>query len=93
MASIPPRASGFWEDSRSMASAYFSDDDDGDGDSDQQSRLLAGDDSDFDDRTRLDKTIDRIGMGAHRNDCKRTHILILFCRKLSVDSVVALRSR
>lgn len=76
-----------------MVSGYFSDDDDGDGDSDQQSRLLAGDDRDFDDRTRLDKTIDRIGMGMHRNRCERPEILILCCRKLPVDSAVALRSR
>ncbi|KAF9493580.1 MFS general substrate transporter [Pleurotus eryngii] len=66
MASITPRASVFWEDSRSMASGYFSGDDDSDGDSEQQSRLLAGDDRDFDDRTRLDKTIDRIGMGSYQ---------------------------
>ncbi|KAJ8469013.1 hypothetical protein ONZ45_g17037 [Pleurotus djamor] len=54
--------SGFWE---TMPSNYFPEDDD-DADADQESRLLNNADYDFDDRTRLDKTIDRIGMGSYQ---------------------------
>ncbi|KAF9262990.1 MFS general substrate transporter [Marasmius fiardii PR-910] len=60
MASITPRASGFWQDRMS----YFDDDD-------PEEQRLMGDENDDenglnDGRTRLDKTIDRIGMGSYQ---------------------------
>jgi hypothetical protein len=58
MASITPRASGFWADSRM---SYFPDDE---GDVEEQQNLIP-DNEPNDGRTPLDKTIDRIGMGMH----------------------------
>jgi hypothetical protein len=62
MASVTPRASGFWADS--TPNSYFSpgneDDDEVDA---MQEQLEANAESTMDDRTPLDKTIDRIGMG------------------------------
>jgi hypothetical protein len=55
MASLTPRASGFWTDSRM---SYFPDD------VEEQQNLIPGGDPTIDGRTPLDKTIDRIGMGA-----------------------------
>lgn len=56
-----PRASGFWEThpSRRMGSGYFSRGDEAE-DEEQEALLLAEDDG----RTPLDRTIDKIGMGA-----------------------------
>ncbi|TFK33035.1 MFS general substrate transporter [Crucibulum laeve] len=59
MASLTPRASGFWAER--MASSYFEDDDD----LEQQERLVDEDDPE-DERTPLDRTIDRIGMGSYQ---------------------------
>ncbi|KAG6919261.1 hypothetical protein DXG01_008057 [Tephrocybe rancida] len=64
MALITPRASGFWTDAR--MSNYFPDDE-GDGLDVEQQNLIPDDDSDLgDERTPLDKTIDRIGMGSYQ---------------------------
>ncbi|KAG6885648.1 hypothetical protein C0993_011782 [Termitomyces sp. T159_Od127] len=60
MASITPRASGFWTDAR-MPSHYSEDE----GDVEQQS-LIPEQDVESDGRTPLDKTIDRIGMGSYQ---------------------------
>lgn len=65
MASITPRASGFWSDS--VRTSYFPADDE-DGDEDLEQQPMIGDDNydamaEHDGRTALDKTIDRIGMG------------------------------
>ncbi|KAL0565988.1 hypothetical protein V5O48_016027 [Marasmius crinis-equi] len=67
MASITPRASGFWEDytpgGSRMGTGYFDDEDV------EEQRLIGGDVDDgagLDDRTRLDRTIDRIGMGSYQ---------------------------
>ncbi|TFY80128.1 hypothetical protein EWM64_g3888 [Hericium alpestre] len=54
MAFVTPRASGLWEDRMS----YFQSDDEADDDVEQAEAL------DSDGRTPLDRTIDRIGMGA-----------------------------
>lgn len=63
MASVTPRASGFWSDS--VRTSYFPVDDE-DGDEDLEQQPMIGDDAmaKHDGRTALDKTIDRIGMGA-----------------------------
>lgn len=65
--SVNPRLSGFWEDSRRMS--YFGRDDDGD--EDETVGLVAGDEEEMgishDGRTPLDRTIDKIGMGACRS--------------------------
>ncbi|KAL0961499.1 hypothetical protein HGRIS_006441 [Hohenbuehelia grisea] len=72
MASVTPRASGFWEATNRMPSNYFPDDDDSDDfndlDTDQRQRLIHDDEEQQmdDGRTRLDKTIDRIGMGSYQ---------------------------
>ncbi|KAF8158011.1 major facilitator superfamily domain-containing protein [Crassisporium funariophilum] len=58
MASLTPRASGFWTDA-AMATNYFPDDED----LEEQDYLV---DDDQDGRTPLDKTIDRIGMGSYQ---------------------------
>ncbi|KAF5377815.1 hypothetical protein D9615_006670 [Tricholomella constricta] len=63
MASITPRASGLWTDSR--MSSYFPDDEADDADVEQQN-LIPEDDGQQDGRTPLDKTIDRIGMGSYQ---------------------------
>lgn len=71
MASITPRASGFWSDSG--RTSYFPTDDDtgSEGDVDvedlEQQHMIDEEDygtmMEHDGRTPLDKTIDRIGMG------------------------------
>jgi len=62
MGSITPRASGFWADT--VRTSYFPDDEDDEGAEEQQ---MIDNEYDAmmeeDDRTPLDKTIDRIGMG------------------------------
>ena len=62
MASVTPRASGFWSDS--VRTSYFPVDEDGDEDLEQQPMIGDGAMAKHDGRTALDKTIDRIGMGA-----------------------------
>jgi hypothetical protein len=66
MASLSPRVSRFWEDPR--MSSYFPESEDAsdelDEDDIEQQRLVQGEAEEEDDRTPLDKTIDRIGMGA-----------------------------
>ncbi|KAG2009508.1 membrane transporter, variant 3 [Coprinopsis cinerea AmutBmut pab1-1] len=64
-----PRASGFWDRPSSMsrsdsAAEYFVDGEDED--VEQQERLLDGEEDEYDGRTPLDKTIDRIGMGSYQ---------------------------
>ncbi|EAU86401.2 membrane transporter [Coprinopsis cinerea okayama7 len=64
-----PRASGFWDRPSSMsrsdsADEYFVDGEDED--VEQQERLLDGEEDEYDGRTPLDKTIDRIGMGSYQ---------------------------
>ncbi|KAF6754913.1 MFS general substrate transporter [Ephemerocybe angulata] len=65
MASLTPRASGFWSDDmrdRDEDEEYeYGDDDD---DLEGQERLLGGEE--YDGRTPLDRTIDRIGMGSYQ---------------------------
>ncbi|GLB38653.1 putative sugar (and other) transporter [Lyophyllum shimeji] len=61
MASSAPGASGFWSDRR--MSGYFPEEQGDDADVEQQS-LIEGDP--HDERTPLDKTIDRIGMGSYQ---------------------------
>lgn len=60
--SVNPRLSGFWEDDTRM-STYFDGADEG-----ETAGLVAGDDEEMgivhDGRTPLDRTIDKIGMGA-----------------------------
>ena len=58
MASVTPRASGLWSDRRM---SYF-----GDGDEDLEA-LGAEDVEAYDGRSPLDRTIDRIGMGAYKH--------------------------
>ncbi|KAF8895585.1 major facilitator superfamily domain-containing protein [Infundibulicybe gibba] len=58
MASITPRASGFWADSH-MTSSYFPDED-------LEDQNLISNAEPEDGRTPLDKTIDRIGMGSYQ---------------------------
>ncbi|KAG6812305.1 hypothetical protein H0H92_003478 [Tricholoma furcatifolium] len=57
-----PRASSFWSDARMPN--YFPEDDGDDVDVEQQN--LIAEDLEYDDRTPLDKTIDRIGMGNYQ---------------------------
>lgn len=57
MASLTPRASGLWSDSRRMS--YFSH-----GDGDEDLEALVAEAEVYDGRSPLDRTIDRIGMGA-----------------------------
>lgn len=62
MASITPRASGFW--TNSTRSSYFPGDMSEDEDDDPESQHMLEDNMmEHDGRTPLDKTIDRIGMG------------------------------
>jgi hypothetical protein len=64
MGSITPRASGFWADT--VRTSYFPDDaSEGDEGAEQQQMIDNEYDAmmEDDDRTPLDKTIDRIGMG------------------------------
>ncbi|KAL0060024.1 hypothetical protein AAF712_013203 [Marasmius tenuissimus] len=65
MASMTPRASGFWADSEPGGSrmGYFEDEDL------EDQRLIGDGDDDvevLDERTKLDRTIDRIGMGSYQ---------------------------
>ncbi|KAF8073974.1 MFS general substrate transporter [Lyophyllum atratum] len=62
MATIAPRASGFWADER--MTSYFPDDEGDEADVERQN-LIVGEDV-CDGRTPLDKTIDRIGMGSYQ---------------------------
>lgn len=59
MAAVTPRASVFWADSARMS--YFQDDE-ADAEDIEQQHLIPDCDPN-DERTPLDKTIDRIGMG------------------------------
>lgn len=56
MASVTPRASGLWSDERRMT--YY------DGDPDDDVEALTAEGMEYDGRSPLDRTIDRIGMGA-----------------------------
>lgn len=58
MASVTPRASGLWSDSGSRRMSYF-----GDGDDDLEA-FVSEETGEYDGRSPLDRTIDRIGMGA-----------------------------
>jgi len=84
MASVTPRASGFWEDRMN----YEDDAEQGMDDVEVDSDSEAG----YDGRTPLDKTIDRIGMGAL---CFRTSCVLTLTstRELSVDTAVLVRIR
>ena len=66
MASLTPRASGLWADSTTDSMGHI--DEDSESDDLEQQRLITDDqpitDEHVDCRTPLDKTIDRIGMGA-----------------------------
>lgn len=57
MASITPRASGFWADS--VRTSYFPEDS-----SEGVEQQQMGEGYEYDGRSPLDRTIDRIGMGA-----------------------------
>lgn len=57
--SITPRASGLWAEPTAGRMSYFEDDED-----DMEQQLVPGYDPN-DERTNLDKTIDRIGMGVN----------------------------
>ncbi|KIJ64572.1 hypothetical protein HYDPIDRAFT_90001 [Hydnomerulius pinastri MD-312] len=59
MASVTPRASGFWADSTTSRMSYF----DAEGDEDVEQAGGLEEDFQYDGRTPLDRTIDRIGMG------------------------------
>ena len=65
MGSITPRASGFWADT--VRTSYFPDDSASEGDEGAEQQQMIANEYDAmmedDDRTPLDKTIDRIGMG------------------------------
>ncbi|KIM89212.1 hypothetical protein PILCRDRAFT_813136 [Piloderma croceum F 1598] len=69
MGSITPRASGFWADP--VRTSYFPDDaSEGEGDEGTEQQQMIDNEYDAmmeeDDRTPLDKTIDRIGMGSYQ---------------------------
>ncbi|KAH7924538.1 MFS general substrate transporter [Leucogyrophana mollusca] len=65
MGSVTPRASGFWVDSAAPRMSYFDGEMD-DGDVEQSGEYDEVDEDFEDDRTPLDKTIDRIGMGSYQ---------------------------
>ncbi|KAG6860790.1 hypothetical protein C0995_007596 [Termitomyces sp. Mi166 len=64
MASITPRASGFWTDTG--VPSYFPEDEGDDADVEQQNLIQEQEGVDSDGRTPLDMTIDRIGMGSYQ---------------------------
>lgn len=97
--SVNPRLSGFWEDSRRMS--YF-ERGDGDDEDDETVGLVAGDDEEMgishDGRTPLDRTIDKIGMGAFPLSFVSVCVApaeprVSVCRQLPVDAAVAVRVR
>ncbi|KAH7915443.1 major facilitator superfamily domain-containing protein [Hygrophoropsis aurantiaca] len=65
MGSVTPRASGFWVDSAAPRMSYFDGEVDA-GDVEQSGEYEDVDEDFEDDRTPLDKTIDRIGMGSYQ---------------------------
>ncbi|KAH7885489.1 major facilitator superfamily domain-containing protein [Phlebopus sp. FC_14] len=62
MASLTPRASRFWADSTAPRMSYLGDEA---GDVEQEGDM-EGEEFEYDGRTALDKTIDRIGMGSYQ---------------------------
>jgi hypothetical protein len=76
MASVTYRVSGLWADRMT----YFEDTEQGMDD------VEVDLDAEYDKRTPLDKTIDRIGMGA---SCSRVfHMVLMSNRELSMDAAV-----
>jgi hypothetical protein len=82
MASVTYRASGFWADRMT----YFEDTEQGM--DDVEVDLGA----EYDKRTPLDKTIDRIGMGASCS-CISDTMALTTSRELSMDAAVIMRIR
>lgn len=94
--SITPRASVLWTDTNTSMS-YFPEEGTDNGDDDLEQQLIPSSDDVYDDthdgRTALDKTIDRIGMGAYIDSLSffdKSQSRSTYHRKLSMDALVAL---